>query len=218
MDDDFFSHTGSAREDWILRHDAPAWCHPSVSVVLGGAPSITIKVAPDYWGYSKGEFMRTPMKPKTAQAIADRYNYMLPTTKIVTALLDAGGHRLHAYTQSTRNDEAYHKINAGNERDCLPYLREELVCGHRKDIVISNYITQGKIAIFGWHGAAGTKPIQPLSTVHSDDYVDYSHGVRMISRACSVDGADMDLVEVLKNRALCGALSSEGPLRVLAYR
>ena len=44
-----------------------------------------------------------------------------------------------------------------------------------------------RVAIYGWHYPSG-QPIQPLSLVHEADYVDYSHGARLISRIAIVDG------------------------------
>ncbi len=38
------------------------------------------------------------------------------------------------------------------------------------------------LAIYGWHRENGVA-IQPLTIVHKDTYVDYSHGIRLVSRA-----------------------------------
>ncbi len=51
------------------------------------------------------------------------------------------------------------------------------------------------MAIYGWHKPDGT-PIQPLTTVHVDWYVDYSHGVRLAKRTVKVDGQSADLWDV----------------------
>jgi len=42
------------------------------------------------------------------------------------------------------------------------------------------------VAIYGWHKLDG-KPIQPLYTGHVDWYVDYSHGIRLVSRTIYID-------------------------------
>jgi hypothetical protein len=58
------------------------------------------------------------------------------------------------------------------------------------------------------------RPIQPLTIIHADRYLDYSHGVRLVSREVAVDGKAMDIGDVLKNRELCILLSDEGPMEI----
>ena len=55
-------------------------------------------------------------------------------------------------------------------------------------------------------------PIQPLTVVHVDWYVDYSHGVRPLRRIVRVDGREMDYEDVLRNPKLSALLSDEGPI------
>ena len=63
----------------------------------------------------------------------------------------------------------------------------------------------------GWHKADG-KPIQPLSTVHRDTYVDYSHGVRLVRRTVLVDGKARDIRHALHAAEVTDLLSDEGPV------
>jgi hypothetical protein len=64
----------------------------------------------------------------------------------------------------------------------------------------------GTDIFYGWHQLNG-QPIQPLYTGHINWWVDYSHGIRLISRKISVDGKEMDYTDVLKHplyqRLLC---------------
>jgi hypothetical protein len=53
-------------------------------------------------------------------------------------------------------------------------------------------------------------PIQPLSIVHLDDYVDYSHGVRLISKRLLFDGKITSAVSILRDQQLSEILSDEG--------
>jgi hypothetical protein len=89
----------------------------------------------------------------------------------------------------------------------------ELVAGHKKDVVISNSLNRnaGKVAIYGWHRTNG-RPIHNLATVHSADYVDYSHGIRLIQKTIMVDGREMNIEDVLRDPVLSGLLSNEGPV------
>ena len=73
-----------------------------------------------------------------------------------------------------------------------------LVAGDKKDVVIANkvFATPGKVAIYGWHKPDG-KPSQPLYTGHADSWVDYSHGIRLVSRWLLVNGVATTIDEVL---------------------
>ena len=88
----------------------------------------------------------------------------------------------------------------------------------KKDVVVSNRLAEkpNRVAIYGWHTADG-KPIQPLTIVHRDTYVDYSHGVRLMRRTVTVDGRPRDVRHVLYSATLNGLLSDEGPIARPAY-
>ena len=73
-----------------------------------------------------------------------------------------------------------------------------------------------KVAIYGWHKADGT-PIQPLTVVHVNWYVDYSHGVRLVKRAVTADGTARDIRHVLYSADLPALLSDEGPITRPTY-
>ena len=93
-----------------------------------------------------------------------------------------------------------------------------LVAGHKKDVVLTALLGSrpGKVAIYGWHRLDG-KPIQPLYTGHTDRWVDYSHGIRLVSRAVLIDGEERDMAEVLRDTALAGILSDEGVIMQARY-
>jgi hypothetical protein len=92
--------------------------------------------------------------------------------------------------------------------------RGGLVAGHKKDVVVSNRLgeREGRVAIYGWHYTSG-QPIQPLSIVHGENYLDYSHGVRLVRSTGLLDGTTtVTLTSILKDSALHVLLSDEGPL------
>src|SRR5262249_10299307 len=92
-----------------------------------------------------------------------------------------------------------------------------LTAGNMKDIVLANDLAKhkNKVAIYGWHREGG-RPIQPLTTVHSKNYADYSHGVRLVSDLVVLDGEETKIQRVMKDRMLC-CLLNDGPLVVTAY-
>jgi hypothetical protein len=62
------------------------------------------------------------------------------------------------------------------------------------------------------------RPIQGLYAGHVDWYVDYSHGIRLMSNEVMVDNQPMLTAEVLKDPDLCGLLSNEGTLDLTELR
>ena len=73
------------------------------------------------------------------------------------------------------------------------------------------------VAIYGFHQLNGV-PIQGLNAFsHDDSYTDYSHGTRLFSLTCELEGSQYAVKDVLQDPVLCGLLSDEGPLRLLAY-
>ena len=87
--------------------------------------------------------------------------------------------------------------------------------GIKKDVVLTNRLSEKphRVAIYGWHYPDG-KPIQPLYVGHVDWYVDYSHGIRLMSQRMVVDGQPMRVSEVLMNKDLSVLLSNEGPIEI----
>ena len=91
--------------------------------------------------------------------------------------------------------------------------RGQLVTGIKKDVVLTNRLKEKphKVAIYGWHYTDG-RPIQSLYVGHVDWYVDYSHGVRLMSQRIIVDDQPLNVPDVLKDPRLCRLLSGEGPI------
>ncbi len=94
----------------------------------------------------------------------------------------------------------------------------QLVTGIKKDIVLTPRIFERpqRLAIYGWRQLDG-KPIQPLTIVHGDRYVDYSHGARLVRNAIEVDGKTLKIDELLADPARCGLVSDEGPMNPPRY-
>jgi hypothetical protein len=91
--------------------------------------------------------------------------------------------------------------------------RNGLISGIKKDVVLSSRdVWKGKthrVAIYGWHRADG-RPIQPLYAGHVDWYVDYSHGIRLVSRKVKVNGRTMDYISLLNHPVLRKLVTDEG--------
>jgi hypothetical protein len=182
--------------------------------------SATYFVMPDYLSVGDdNDFFRLPMTPMTAQALADSFGCTLITRKISDDVYRQAPLRLTPLplTENRESVQAFYQhhqaIEAQRVRAGKPL--GTLTAGIKKDVVLSNRLLEQphRVAIYGWHQSDG-RPIQPLSIVHADSYVDYSHGVRLLSRLVIVDDHFMTVDELLKDRTLCALLSDEGSLTI----
>jgi hypothetical protein len=181
----------------------------------------TLDVMPDYLAVgSDRDFVRMPVRPQTAQRIADQFGCVLPTRKMVDAI-DAAAEVHVAPHPLTEEREAVATFAEHNQiiRKQIGLRPDgQLVTGIKKDIVLTPRIFERpqRLAIYGWRQLDG-KPIQPLTIVHWDRYVDYSHGARLVRNAIEVDGKTLKIDELLADPARCGLVSDEGPMNPPRY-
>jgi hypothetical protein len=205
-------------ESEMIKGNMPAFLAQLIPiVVMSSSDVLTYFVTSDYLSIGDEEdYVRMPMTPKTAQIIANNYNCMLPTPKMVADIwrssvklkpipLPPNGSMTTLQVFKSHNDLIQKQISHIND----------LVSGHKKDIVITDKLISGKVAIFGWF--QNGNPIQPLSTIHGADYYDYSHGVRLISKKAILNNEEVDLSDILSNEELCSLVSNEGTLSILSY-
>lgn len=188
----------------------------------GAKHTATYFVMPDYLAVgTDDDFFRVPITPQSALAIGDQFDASLITAKISDDLFAAAEIKLDP-KPLTKDREAiatffqHHQII---EEQLAGKPRGTLVVGTKKDVVLTNRLKEKphKVAIYGWHFPDG-RPIQPLYVGHVDWYVDYSHGVRLMSQQMLVDGQRCNVSDVLKNPALCSLLSGEGPIDIAEVR
>ena len=183
------------------------------------AVAATIYVTPDNLAIgSDDDFIYVPLTYYSATAVADYFGCVLPTARMVDAIYEQSAHHLTPaplpagplMRSNLYLEEHQHKID--QQRFGLPL--GELISGHKKDLVLSNRLGQypGRVAIYGWHLAPG-HPIQPLSTVHGAQYVDYSHGVRLVSATVVIDSEPRSIYDALQDSHLAPVLSREGVTR-----
>jgi hypothetical protein len=159
----------------------------------------TLTASTDY--YHNNEGIRVPLTFGDALDLAARYDMRLPTPQEVDAIWRAAQVRLlprPLSDKNTGNPRFYHGGPGGMtdpkwikfhhdmiEKQLRDMGHEDhhglLIAGHKKDIVQHDPNSR-KIAIYGWHRSNGV-PIQPRSTVHHRDYMDYSQGVRLVKRS-----------------------------------
>jgi hypothetical protein len=189
-----------------------------------GALRGTIQVTADAVGVGEeSDTFRLPLTPAAAQAVANvTGSSLLPTPKIVRDTWAVATKKLVPIPLSPNKgaDMAQYVEHSSAIDTALAAAFGtplEMVSGDKKDVVISNIWKPGKVVIYGWIKPDGS-PIQPLSNVHGDFYVDYSHGIRLVAPTMQVEGIGTVSTEaVLKDPKLSVLLSDEGPLRVTRY-
>jgi hypothetical protein len=188
--------------------------------------SATLEVASDFFSIGEpDDWMRMPLTPGTAQAIANLNGYLLPTPKIVAEIAKQANVQLTPQPQWPNkgiNLDEFARHNATIETQRAG--RAGLISGHKKDVIISNIYKPKKVLIYGWFWPPGVKPpagmgnpIQPRSNIHYDGFADYSHGIRFISPVMTVDGQQMKTEDVLRSQELSKLVSDEGIVRVIRY-
>jgi len=175
---------------------------------------------PDYIAIgSDKDFIRVPLNLHSIEKLSEKLDLSLPTAKMVDEIYSRAVVKLSPKPVITKSAiSATSNIAKHNELlvaqiSHSKYRPGLLVAGHKKDVVQSRRILRkpGAIAIYGWHRKA-KDPIQPLSTAHSAEYADYSHGIRLISNVVILDKKTLDLRDILGNNTYASLLSSEGSI------
>lgn len=214
----------------IAEGNVPTWMgafRPVVvtRVVGGEQHSITFRVLPDYVsvGTDDDPFL-IPLTPQSAQKVADMMGASLPTRRMVDAIWAAADVKLEPRPIPPSPEmttvpvfEQHNDTVQAQKRD-HQVVAGAIVAGHKKDVVLTERLVQSpdRVAIYGWHYTSGT-PIQPLYIGHTNDWVDYSHGIRLVHRDVDIDGETWDLLDVLSDSVLAPLLSVEGALTFLRY-
>lgn len=174
-----------------------------------------------------------PLDAISAQRVADAFECLLPTAKMVHDTYRAAGIKHVAIArdywktapqkQSSTNAYIEHDraIKTGTQRGTPPPgAVASLHEGHKKLVVIAPGLQRPdlrrRLAFYGFYRANGT-PIQAgavgrAAYAHEPGYADYSHGVRLVHPWMLVNGSPRRVAEVLADSVLHRLLSIEGPV------
>lgn len=224
--------TGASRENYILSlalsPDAAAlpnsvlsetWQPVTVNKTINGIDHVlTYWVAPDY--YKAG--IRLPMLPGSAQRVADATSSILPSRKMVLDIYNAATVKLpfigfwKSKADSATNVTSGRYIESDNAIEAqLAALgrsaKTDLLAGHKKDIVVHPNDDGSHVTIYDPEPYGGNvlQPYSPLA--HGSDYVDYSHGVRLIYHTGQLDGKPAELSDIFQDPVFWPLVSDQGP-------
>lgn len=127
-----------------------------------------------------------PMGAITAQKIADLSRMRLPNADLVDAIYRQAAVKLNPLPlppgplMRSSLYYAFHNLKIQQQSRGVDFSK--ITAGHKKDIVLDEQLIQRslRLAIYGWHKLDAI-PIQGLSLFHGIKYVDYSHGLRLVS-------------------------------------
>lgn len=199
----------------------------STAVISGSVQSVTYYAIPDYLAIGcDTNYFLCPMSPIVAKKIADSIACTLPTRKMVNDIYAQASLKLSPLTipasgtMTTVQAFKQHSDMVWGQRSpaITSYSLGTLIGGDKKDVVISNqiYTTPNRVVIYGWHTSIGN-PIQPLSNVHADTYMDYSHGMRFIQNDVMYNGSPTTVKAILQSSTLNPLLSDEGVINPPEY-
>jgi len=211
----------------VLRGNVPDFLRTLVPIhVSNGSHTGTYYVTPDYVAIGDdADYFLCPMTPLLAQRLCDLMGCTLPTRKMVNQIWTNAAVKLDPQPippspqMITVPVFAWHNFLVRTQRNASTNIFPPgtLVGGDKKDVIISariytNFATAvtKPVVIYGWHESDGS-PIQPLYNGHEETYADYSHGVRLVPMAMTVDGSEIQVSNVLTSATLAPLLSDDGP-------
>ncbi|MCP9291961.1 hypothetical protein [Gracilimonas sediminicola] len=207
---------------WILEGNVPSFLRGLIPVQFRNDRGETAKiwVTADYMSIGTNEdFIRIPLSKPSSREIARATNMYLPTSVMVDSIYAKAHTRLNPIPmkpgEQMRSNDYYRRHNKMIEEQLAGVENGRLVAGHKKDVVITNRLTQqgGRVAIYGWHYAVDD-PIQPLSTVHTEDYEDYSHGLRLVYPVAEVNGVLVELKKLMNQPEWNSTFTREGTIDI----
>jgi len=192
--------------------------------VSGSSHLIACSIMPDYLSIGTDtNYCRIPMGPIIAQKVADFYGLILPTRKLVDEIYTHSDLQLSPVTYAPVGNQnegvpkfIEHNTAIQNQLNSEGALLGQIIGGLKKDVVLSNLIIDpsrpGHVTIYGWHQLNGN-PIQPLTNIHTNTYVDYSHGIRFLDARVLVDDLSTEVTSILRSSTQYTLLSDEsGPM------
>jgi len=221
------------RENWIYAQIAsgnvPNFMRTLVPITtnltISGVPhTVTYYVTPDYMAIgSDSDYFLEPMTPLLAQRVDTLLGTIRPTRKMVNDIANKAV--VHLQPNPIPPDPNMITVPYFNQHNTMVWTQRvvtlaahplgSLVDGDKKDVIVSTLIYNNlhsgvpkPVVIFGWHYPDGTY-IQPEYNGHEETYADYSHGIRMVQNAITLDGTNSTVTAVLTNPAVAAILSDE---------
>lgn len=190
--------------------------------VRANGRELTYWITPDYLSLGHDyNYVLLPLAWISVKKLANSWGFVLPTTKMVDQIFKQADRviwprALPPTREMVEMPYILHHNRWIMAQEALEPVPGMLFAGHKKDIVMSSQLLRrkDKIAIYGWQNIVAGENIQPLCLWHGKNYVDYSHGIRLVANKVLVDGKMMAIQEVFNDPELAPIISYEGTLAV----
>ncbi len=200
----------------------------TVSATISGTPhTATYYALPDYLAIGNdADYFLEPMTPLLAQRLCNAIGCTLPTRKMANQIWTNSPVRLNPQpipadpNMITVPYFAFENFMVRTQRNAYTNSHPlgALVSGDKKDVIIStkiytNFVSGGPtkpVVIYGWFYTTGVE-IQPLYNGHEETYADYSHGIRFVQNAITLDSHPNTITNALTQSSLAALFSDEGP-------
>jgi type IX secretion system substrate protein len=190
----------------------------STATIGTATQSVTYYVAPDYLAIGcDTDYFLMPMSPMLATKIGALTGTTLPTSKMVGNIWAAATVKLAPQPltpgsqMSTVPYFAHHDSIVGQQRATFSQPLGSLTSGDKKDVIISDtiYAIANRVVIYGWYYQNGSY-IQPVTNVHADTYMDYSHGIRLVQNNCMLNGTTPTTIQAILESPTLNSLLANG--------
>jgi len=227
---------GQAREDWLFQAICAGRGDYTFADLTASIPghSATFKVFADSL---KIDGIRINVSAETEQKIADTLGCLLLTPRLADLMWIQKSAKLAPHPRlitSATSAMIAHSAQIDADLAALGYSGG-IVCTVGKHWCIDNDLNShpGRAENYGWHfeGVLSGIPaentaskdangrymqiIQGRGWAHDMHHVDYSQVCVLVSRKCTVDGIDADLMDVLRDPTLAPLASHQGVMHVL---
>lgn len=190
------------------------------TATIGGIEqTIHFYASPDYLMIgSDADHVRLPITPILGRQLANHVGGVFPTRAMVNMVHRRADYHLAPQPiapspeMTTLPVFVQHHQLVETQRTNAGIATGRMLTGIKKDIVTTPLIATRptpRVAIFGWH-QLNNVPIQNLSTVHGESYVDYSHGFRHIHGQAWVGGTWVPIRSLWSDPVRHVFLSDEG--------
>lgn len=194
--------------------------HLKPITVTSGGHTLVYYVMPDYLCLGEdSDFFHIPMTPPAAKHWMQKHNFSFPTKTMVDQIFKQCEMKVRPYTFGSLSKEVQKlrmeatPVYVDQSKKIQAVIGTnlgKLIAGHKKDVVLSNGLLNypQNVAIYGWFESG--KAIQGLNfKSHVLGYVDYSHGLRMVSNVCHLDGVETTLQKIWSDPTLCLLIHDE---------
>lgn len=205
----------------LVRIEVPLESHPTQDSSESPVKTASYWVMPDYLMVGDdSDFIRLPMRPQTAQRIADHFGFFLSTAKVADDIYQHAKVKLEPQPLTEEREAFATFIQHQRLIETQRNGRLGLIAGIKKDVISTPKLFQterpNRVALYGWHKLDGL-PIQPIYTGHVDHYVDYSHGFRLIWDYILINNKFLHYSIVLQDPELRQILTNEGNEKHFKY-